>query len=104
MLEPNPHIQKHSHKYDEIVIHIGGDPSTTEDLGGEIEVYVEGQPLTFNTTSALYLPKGTKHGPLTWKEFRKPHIETAIMLSTGNVNEAWDDSGIDISKPSQGIS
>ncbi|MBN2060798.1 MAG: hypothetical protein JW882_10335 [Deltaproteobacteria bacterium] len=93
--EPNPHVHEHSHKYNEIVLHIGGDPENPEDLGGEIEACVEGQPLTFDTTTALYLPKGTKHGPLTWKKFSKPHIEMAIMLGTGNINEGWDDTRIE---------
>jgi hypothetical protein len=94
MPEPNPHIHEHVHKYDEIVLHIGGDPENPEDLGGEIECYVGGQPLTFNTTTALWAPKGVKHGPLTWKSVQRPHIEMAFMLNCGSVMEGWADSGI----------
>jgi hypothetical protein len=95
MPEPNPHIHKHVHKkYDEIVLHIGGDPKNPLDLGGEIEFYVGGQPLTFNTNTALFAPKGLEHGPLTWKKFSKPHIEMAIMLGAGTAKEGWADSGI----------
>jgi hypothetical protein len=95
MPEPNPHIHQHMHKkFDEIVLHIGGDPENPTDLGGEIEFYVEQQPLTFSTNTGLYLPKGTSHGPLTWKKFTKPHIEMAIMLGAGTALEGWADSGI----------
>jgi hypothetical protein len=95
MPEPNPHIHKHAHKkFDEIVLHIGGDPKNPLDLGGEIEFYVGGQPLTFSTNTALFMPKGMEHGPLTWKKFSKPHIEMAIMLGAGTVMEGWADSGI----------
>jgi quercetin dioxygenase-like cupin family protein len=90
MPEPNPHIMEHVHEnYDEIVLHIGGDPQNPEDLGAEIEFCVGGQPLTFNTNTALFLPRGVKHGPLTWKEFRKPHLEMAIMLGAGTFAEGW---------------
>jgi hypothetical protein len=89
MPEPNPHIFEHKHHFDEIVFHLGGDPQNPEDLGGEIEMCVGGQPLTFDTSCALFIPKGIKHGPVTWKEFRKPHIEGAIMLGAGTFAEGW---------------
>ena len=95
MPEPNPHIHRHIHrKYDEIVLHLGGDPRDPTDLGGEIEFHMGDQPLLFSTNTGLYIPKGTFHGPLVWKKFRKPHIEMAIMLGTGTAKEAWADSGI----------
>jgi hypothetical protein len=89
MPTPNPHIYEMVHKFDEIVLHIGSDPYNSEDLGGEIEFCVEGQPLVFNRSSAIFLPKGTKHGPLTWKKFTRPHLEMAIMIGTGNYKEGW---------------
>jgi hypothetical protein len=87
--KPNPHIFEMVHKFDEIVLHIGNDPYNSEDLGGEIEFCVEGQPLTFNKSSAIFLPAGTKHGPLTWKKFTRPHLEMAIMIGTGDYKEGW---------------
>ena len=69
-------------------------PENPTDLGGEIEFYVEDQPLTFSTNTGLYLPKGTHHGPLTWKRVTRPHIEMAIMLGAGTAKEGWSDSGI----------
>lgn len=92
--EPNPHIHEHMHNFNEVVLHFGGDPQNPEDLGGEIEFYVGGQPLTFTTNTAIYLPAGVSHGPLTWKKFTKPHIEMAMMLGTGNMKNGWADSGI----------
>jgi len=89
MPTPNPHIHEHSHSFDEIVLHLGGDPKNPEELGGEIEYCVEGQPLVFSKSSAIYLPKGTKHGPLTWKKVAKPHLEMAIMIGTGSYKEGW---------------
>ena len=88
MPEPNPHIHEHEHDYDEVVLHIGSDPNNPEDLGGEIEFVVGGEPLVFDKTTALFVPKGVKHGPVTWKKFRRPHIEMAIVLGGGTLLEA----------------
>jgi hypothetical protein len=88
MPEPATHIYEHVHDYDEIVIHIGTDPENREELGGEIEFLVDGQPLIINKSSAVFVPKGVKHGPLTWKRFEKPHIELTIMVGAGTLAEA----------------
>jgi len=83
MPDPNPHIFEHSHEYDEIVLHIGNDPEHPEDLGAEIEYVMGGEPLMVDKTSALFIPAGVKHGPLTWKKVTRPHIEMAIVLGGG---------------------
>jgi hypothetical protein len=88
MPDPNPSIFEHTHNYDEIVIHTSTDPQNPEDLGGEIEFMMEGQLLKIDKTSAIYVPKGIKHGPLTWKKFKKPHIELTIMIGAGSLAEA----------------
>ena len=88
MPSPNPHIEEHVHDYDEIVIHLGTDPEDQEDLGGEIEFIVNGKPLIINKTSAVYVPKGIKHGPLTWKKYWHPHLELTIMIGAGSLAQA----------------
>lgn len=89
MPEPNPHILKHSHdKYDEVVLHIGGDPYNPEDLGAEIEFTVGGQPLVFDKTSAVFVPAGVAHGPVIWKKVTRPHLQIAIVLGGGTMAEA----------------
>jgi hypothetical protein len=87
---PNPHIHQHSHREgcNEIVLHIGSDPNNPEDLGAEIEFVVGGQPLVFDTTSALFVPAGVKHGPLTWKRLTRPHLQMAMVLGAGTLAEA----------------
>jgi hypothetical protein len=96
--EPNPHVFEHVHDFDEIILHWGGAPEVPQDLGGEIEFYIGGQPVTFNTTTGIFIPKGTPHGPLMWKKFRFPHIQMALMLGTGNRAEGWGKSGIRMPK------
>ena len=92
--DPNPSLHEHSHDFDEIVMHLGGDYRTPQVLGGEVEFYVGGQPIVFNTSTAFYIPKGTPHGPVIWKKFQFPHLQMAIMCGTGSAGEAWETSGI----------
>jgi hypothetical protein len=70
------------------VIHLGTDPKNQEDLGGEIEFMLDGQPLKIDKTSAVYVPRGVKHGPLTWKSYTRPHLEFTIMIGAGSLAEA----------------
>jgi hypothetical protein len=89
----DPPITRMVHdKYDEIVLHIGGDPLHPEDLGADLEFDMGDEKLMFNTSFAMWLPKGVVHGPLTWHKVRKPHIEMAIMLGAGTNKEGWDGS------------
>jgi hypothetical protein len=88
MPDPNPHIFEHTHDFDEIVIHIGSDAENPEELGGEITFYLDGQPLTINKTSAIFVPKGVKHGPLVWKGVTRPHFEMTIIPGAGSLAEA----------------
>ena len=90
-----PDIEKMVHKkYDEIVLHIGGDPENPEDLGADMTFGIEDELLQFNRSYAMWIPKGTAHGPLKWHAVRKPHIEMAIMLGAGTMEEGWADSFI----------
>jgi hypothetical protein len=95
MPDPNPHIDEHVHDYDEIIIHLGTDPQNQENLGGEIEIGFNGKPVTIDSTSAIYVPKGVKHGPLVWKRFDRPHLEMTIMLGAGTLAEANPGGHID---------
>ena len=79
-------------KYEEIVLHIGGDPDNPEDLGADMQFGIGGDLLSFDTSFSVFLPKGLPHCPIIWHEVRKPHIEMAIMLGAGTLVEGWKDS------------
>ena len=87
--KPNPHINEHVHNYDKIIFFVGSDPFNLEDLGGEIEYYLGGQVISLNTTSALYIKKGVKHGPAIWKGFSRPHLEITIILGPEKNSAGW---------------
>jgi len=84
---PNPIVDEHTHDFDEIFLLIGTDLANPEDLGAELEFMVDGEPIKIDKTSALYVPKGVKHGPQTWKRVDRPHMQVAIILGSGNISE-----------------
>jgi hypothetical protein len=98
---PNPYVYEHVHDYDEVLLFWGSDSGIPQVLGGEIELYIGGQPIVFNTTSSMFIPKGTPHGPLTWKKFRYPHMVMCLMIGTGDYQEGWGKSGIH--EPKEGL-
>jgi hypothetical protein len=85
---PEPHIFEHEHDFDEVVVHIGGNPDSPEDLGAEVKILVDGQPLVFTQTTALYIPRGVKHGPLTWNRVDRPHLQMPIVLGAATLDQA----------------
>jgi hypothetical protein len=80
------------------IIGVGGSPrkgntewmlgKLCEELGGKIEFMVGGEKLVIDKTSALFIPKGIDHGPLTWKSVEKPHIQMVVMPGAGTVKES----------------
>ena len=87
---PNPAAieMSHAHNYDEIVLNIGSNPENPADLGAEIEAYLGGEEQVTDTTSAVYIPKNVKHGPVKWTKFSRPHIQMSIMIGTGDAKAA----------------
>ncbi len=98
MPEPNPHVFEHRHDFDEILLFIGGRMETPQVLGGNLEFYIGGQRISTNTTTGIFIPRGTSHGPLVWRDFSFPHLQMALMLGTGSLEEGWGKSGIAVPK------
>jgi hypothetical protein len=76
-----------AHKFDEIMVQIGGDPQNPENLGGDVEFNLGGQLLSFDTTSAFFIPRGVKHGRLTLKKYRHPYMVVSIMCGAATLKE-----------------
>src|SRR3990172_8922950 len=76
--------------YDQLVLHIGMDADRPQDLGATIEFYLGGRPIVFNTTTSIFIPKGTPFGPVMWKELRRPHVQLSMVFGSG---DPWAASG-----------
>src|SRR4030042_446682 len=85
---PHPGLSReHTHDCDEIVLFWGSDYRQPQVLGAEIEYNIGGQPITTNTTTAFYIPKGMTHGPATWEKYTAPHMRLSMMLGFGGYEE-----------------
>ena len=82
--EGGPQATEQVLDHDQLLLHIGGDYRTPQVLGATVEAYLGGQPILFNTTTGLYIPKGTPYGPFTWKEFHYPHLQVGIVFGSGD--------------------
>jgi hypothetical protein len=82
--QPHRHSSQRVLDHDQLLLHIGMDPNAPQDLGGTVEIYVGGQPIVFNTTTAVFIPQGTPFGPLAWKEIWRPHVQLAMGFGAGN--------------------
>ncbi len=83
MPQPASYLEEIVRDNDEIILNIGGDCYNPEDLGADIEYTLGGRTFSISTTGSIFIPKGVKHGPLTYKKFRKPHVRISIILGTG---------------------
>jgi len=65
---PQPHI----HPFDELFTFFGTNFDDPSDLCGEMEFWLEDQPVTFDKSCILLIPAGMKHCPLNMKRMDKP--------------------------------
>ncbi|MCK4273838.1 MAG: hypothetical protein KAW90_03015 [Dehalococcoidales bacterium] len=72
MPDPPTHIYEHTHDYDEIVIHMGVDPDNREELGGEVELWIDGKQNILNRSFIAFVPAGIKHCPLKINRVDRP--------------------------------
>lgn len=70
------------HPYDEILVFEGTDNTNILYLGAEISVELgeEHEEHTFNEPSAVIIPKGMPHGPVTVKKLDRPIVHYTISL------------------------
>jgi hypothetical protein len=65
-------VKEHSHEFSEAIAFIGTDPGDPYDLGGEVELWIDGKKNTIDKSFIAFIPAGTKHCPLIIKRVNKP--------------------------------
>jgi hypothetical protein len=70
----------HVHNYDEVLLFIGADMNDLSDLGAEAEMSLgkEQEKHIINTPTALVMPKGFPHCPVTITKLDKPFIFSVV--------------------------
>lgn len=65
-------IKEHTHEFPEIIAFIGSNPNDVYDLGGEIEIWIDGKQNIIDKSFLAFLPAGVKHGPIRIKKASRP--------------------------------
>ena len=65
-------IKEHSHEFPEIIAFVGSNPGDIYDLGGEIEVWIDGRQNIMNKSFLAFIPAGVKHGPIRIQKISRP--------------------------------
>jgi hypothetical protein len=83
-------FETHKHDYEEVFLFLGTDPKDTTDLGAEIEFWLgegtERDKVVLTTSSAVYVPGGLVHFPLTYRNVKRPVMQMTIMPSAEKRN------------------
>ncbi len=75
------------HNSDELLVFIGSDPDDPENLNSEIELWIENDKLTFNTTSIVFVPAQTAHGRIKVKNVAKPIFHYTCHINADKYEE-----------------
>jgi hypothetical protein len=80
----------HTHKYPELLIHLGTDPNNPMDLGAEIEMCMgeEMEKYTFNKSMVIYIPANFVHAPWRILKVTRPFIMIEINQSTSDTEKS----------------
>lgn len=80
----NPNIQvgkAHHHSYPEILGFFGSDPYNPYDLGGEIELHINGEVHILTKSSMVFLPPDLPHCPLLINRVDRPIFHFSVVMN-----------------------
>jgi len=78
--EVQPSDVSHSHDFDEVLGLLGSQQENPHDLGAEIEIWLEDERYTITESCLIFIPRGMKHLPMTFKRIDSPFV----FFTTGN--------------------
>jgi len=72
---------------DKLMAFIGTDPEKHEDLGAEVEIWLENDKLTITETCFVFVPAGVAHGCMKVRNVRKPFIHYFCLMTQSFYSE-----------------
>ncbi|MBQ6603910.1 MAG: hypothetical protein IJH99_10980 [Eubacterium sp.] len=78
---------EHVHDFDELIGFIGSNPDDPYDLGGVIEVGINGEMHRLTKSSMIFIPGGLKHLPLSILELHRPILHFSISMNPFYANK-----------------
>ncbi len=73
-------FKPHKHDSDEILGFYGSNPDDPYDLGGEVELYIEGESHILTKSSLVFLPGGMEHCPLYVNRVDRPIFHFSVIM------------------------
>jgi hypothetical protein len=76
-------VKTHVHDFDEVVAFFGADADNPYELGGEIELWIDGEKHLLTRSCMVFIPKGMKHCPMSVTKVTRP----IFHFTTGPANK-----------------
>jgi hypothetical protein len=71
----------HTHDTPEIIGLFGGDPGKPNDMGGEVEFWMEDEKFIINKSCMIFVPAGIRHCPLIIRRVDRPIFHFTVVTS-----------------------
>lgn len=71
----------HVHEADEIIGFFGSNPESPNDLGGEIEIWLEDEQHILTKSCMIFVPAGMRHCPLKIRKVDRPIFHFSTVTS-----------------------
>jgi hypothetical protein len=78
--DPTRAVGAHTHEYDEAIAWVGSDPDDKYNLGGEIEIWIEGKQNIIDRSFVAFVPAGIEHGPIRIRSIDRPMFHFAVGM------------------------
>ena len=80
----------HSHPFPEILGFYGSNPDDPFDLGGEVELYVNGEQHIITKSTMVFLPPNLPHCPITVLKVDRPIFHFSVVMNSIYTSEQTD--------------
>ncbi|MFH1647240.1 MAG: hypothetical protein ABID71_06125 [Chloroflexota bacterium] len=77
-------VKAHKHDYDEVIAFFGTNRDDPYDLGGEVELWIDGQQYLPTRSFLAFIPAGTEHCPLNIRR-----VDTPIFHFTAGTGKQY---------------
>jgi len=67
-----PKNKPHNHDFEEYLVFLGTNPEDPQDLGGEVELWIEDEKYIITKSTAVFIPRGLYHCPLLFHRIDRP--------------------------------
>ncbi|OGN94627.1 MAG: hypothetical protein A2Y89_05310 [Chloroflexi bacterium RBG_13_51_18] len=82
-----PAAQAHTHDFTEVVTFFGTNFEDPQDLGGEVELWLDGEKHVMTRSFLAYIPAGMSHCPLIVRNVKRPIFHFTVGLGGDYVRE-----------------